>query len=358
MQKQDYGKDDLSAIQAKFEAQKIAFAPYVFQAAVALRDLGILEVLRKHHRKGITLEELTDKTEVSEYGIEVLLDAGMSAGILYLREGKYYLTKTGFFLLTDKLTRINMDFVNDVCYHGAAGLKDSIKKEKPEGLKVFGDWPTIYHGLSELPEKAKESWFAFDHYYSDHVFDSILPIIFKSNPEKILDIGGNTGKFTLSCLNYNKDVHVTIADLPGQLNVAAQNIEKEGFGENVSFHPVDLLHSESNLPADHDIIWMSQFLDCFGEEDILSILKRVYEAMKSGSRVYILETYWDRQKFEASTYCLNFTSLYFTTMANGKSRMYHSSKMKKLLDKAGFKTSGEWDDLGVSHTLFECIKKD
>ncbi len=36
-------------------------------------------------------------------------------------------------------------------------LEDSIKKEKPEGLKVFGNWPTIYHGLSELPDQVKKN---------------------------------------------------------------------------------------------------------------------------------------------------------------------------------------------------------
>ena len=37
-----FTQDTLSAIEAKQEAQRIAFAPIMFQAAKALRDLGVL----------------------------------------------------------------------------------------------------------------------------------------------------------------------------------------------------------------------------------------------------------------------------------------------------------------------------
>ena len=33
------------------------------------------------------------------------------------------------------------------------------------------------------------------------------------------------------------------------------------------------------FPKGYDAIWMSQFLDCFSEEEIVSILKRCYDAL-------------------------------------------------------------------------------
>ena len=47
--------DEKSNIQAKFEAQKIAFAPFVFQAARSLRDMGILEYLKKCLKRSLAL---------------------------------------------------------------------------------------------------------------------------------------------------------------------------------------------------------------------------------------------------------------------------------------------------------------
>ena len=49
-----------TALQAKFDAQKIAFGPVVFQAAKAMRDLGILGLIRKRKERGISAEELAE----------------------------------------------------------------------------------------------------------------------------------------------------------------------------------------------------------------------------------------------------------------------------------------------------------
>ena len=351
------GSDDKSALQAKFDAQKIAFAPVMFQAARALRDLGILEYLKKTGKKGADINTVATNLKLPEYGVKVLLEAGLSLEMVRLENDRFVLTKTGFFILRDKVTQVNMDFVNDVNYLGMFYLQESVRNGKPEGLKVFGDWQTIYEGLSDLPEQAKESWFTFDHYYSDYAFSELMPLVFEGNPEKILDVGGNTGKFSIRCAEYNKSVSLTILDLPGQIKVAQENIEQMGYKNRISTIGLDLLDISVPFPNGFDIIWMSQFLDCFSQQEILGLLKRAYSAMDLNSVLYILETYWDKQRFEASTYSLHATSLYFTCMANGNSQMYHSEDMINLVDKAGLFVEESYEDIGISHTLFKCRKK-
>ena len=134
-------------------------------------------------------------------------------GLVRYQKGNYILTKTGFFILSDTLTKINIDFVHQVCYNAMFYLLDSVRSGKPEGLKVFGEWDTIYEGLTELPEDASDSWFAFDHFYSDQVFREVLPVIFAGKPAKLLDVGGNTGKWAQLCLEYDPEVEVTIVDM-------------------------------------------------------------------------------------------------------------------------------------------------
>ena len=136
-----YYQDDIDAVNAKFEAQKIAFAPLSFQAARALRDFGILELVSKSRRKGITVKEISEKTGLSEYGVGVLMEMGLGMGMLKLKKDSpednllYTLSKVGFFVMTDDMTRVNMDFSEDVCYAGADDLAESIKNGKPEGLQ-------------------------------------------------------------------------------------------------------------------------------------------------------------------------------------------------------------------------------
>ena len=64
--------------------------------------------------------------------------------------------KTGHFILHDPLTITNMNFVHDVNYKGLFDLDKSIETGKPVGLKEFGEWTTIYEGLSQLPEQVQK----------------------------------------------------------------------------------------------------------------------------------------------------------------------------------------------------------
>lgn len=353
-----FKSDNKHALDAKYEAQKIAFAPVVFQAARCLRDLGILELVSKYGNIGITQEEVAEQLGLSLYGTRVLMEAGLGIDLLLLNDNRYTTTKTSFFILNDKMTIANMDFVHDVCYQGLFNLKESIVSGKPEGLKVFGEWGTVYEGLSALPEHVQKSWFAFDHYYSDVAFPEVLPLVFKYEPDMIFDVGGNTGKFSLKCVNYSPTVKVTILDLPGQIQMAEKNIKEAGFEDRVSGYPINLLDDSQPFPKGADAVWMSQFLDCFSESEIVSILLRAKEAITADGAIYIMDTYWDRQRFEAAAFSLQQTSLYFTNIANGNSQMYHSKNMIQCIHEAGLYVDEDIDDIGISHTLFRCkVKK-
>ncbi len=149
-------------------------------------------------------------------------------------------------------------------------------------------------------------------------------------------------------------MHITIADLPQQLELARETIRKNNLADRVDFFAVDLLGESNALPGGHDAIWMSQFLDCFSEREIVSILKRTAQAMDDGSTLYILELFWDRQPNEAAAFCLQQTSLYFTAIANGNSQMYHSADLLRCIAESGLKVIEEHDQVGLYHTLLKC----
>lgn len=351
-----FSTEDLSAFDAALLAQWISFGPVIFQAAKALRDMGILKAVYESGKRGMTLDEAVEATGHSEYAVRVLLEAGLGMKMFVLNdEDRYRATKVSWFILKDELTRVNMDFTHDVSYLGTFHLQEALREGRPAGLKVLGDWPTIYEGLSKLEPHVAKSWFDFDHYYSDGAFSDALPHLFEDSPRTLLDVGGNTGKFSRRAAAYDPDVKITIADLPGQVGMATKNIQKWGLEDRVSFHPVNLLDPETRLPQGQDAIWMSQFLCCFSEDEIVSILTRCREALGEGGRVFILDTFWDRQRSIGGAFCLQQTSLYFTAMANGNSQMYDSKVFVRLIERAGLKVEKMVDDLGESHTIIRCM---
>ncbi len=344
----------MSAVEALSQAQYIAFAPFIFQATVALRELNILTNIETAGKMGISITDLTQQCELSQYGIKVLLDFATSIGVLDKKNNQYHLSKVGYFLQNDEMSRVNFEFNQHFCYQGLEHLTEAIKTGKPEGLKVFGQWKTLYPALTSLPEKVSKSWFDFDHYYSDHAFDEALKVVFKDKPKSLLDIGGNTGRWSLKCLNHDKDINIVIMDLSQQLSVASENIAQAGFSNRFTPFPCNMLDAKQSLYQGAEVIWMSQFLDCFSPKEILVILAKVKQAMLPNTRLYIMETFIDRQKFEAASFSLNATSLYFTCFANGNSRMYESSDMIDLVKQAGLTINEQIDNVGLGHTLLVC----
>ncbi|MFL7049479.1 SAM-dependent methyltransferase, partial [Vibrio cyclitrophicus] len=65
------------------------------------------------------------------------------------------------------------------------------------------------------------------------------------------------------------------------------------------------------------------------------------------------ELFWDAQKYDAASYSLNATSLYFTCLANGSSRFYRSEDFLEIVEEAGFEVVTRTDDIGLGHTLLE-----
>ena len=354
-----YTKDRMKAGEAQEKAYFIAFGPIVFQVGRLMIKFGILDLLRDSDQ-GMTQDEIVEKTGLSPYAVKVLLEGSLCIGLVLVdtKTDRFTLSKVGWFLLTDPSIRVNVDFNHDVNYEGWFLLEDALKEGRPAGLKHFGDWPTIYEGLSKLPDQAKKSWFAFDHFYSDHSFNQALEIVFGLKPKTLLDVGGNTGRWALQCTSYDDNVQVTIMDLPQQLEMMREFTKgKKGF-ERIDGYGINLLDETQPFPTNkhYDIIWMSQFLDCFGEDEILSIVSRAAKIMDKDSRLCIMETFWNRQNYVSSAFALTMTSLYFTALANGNSKMYHSDDMARLVRKAGLEVETIHDSLGLGHSIMVCKK--
>lgn len=335
--------EDLSNI------QKLIFAPLAFQSINSMIELGILEFLDKNSS---TITEIMTGLNLDEYIVSTLLEVGEANNLLEKKDKKYSLTNSAKLFLYDDMTRVNFNYVKDVCYLGASELTSSFTNKSPMGLKKFiKDSPTIYPLLSTLPEKIKNSWYEFDHMYSDNCFDKVITIILQ-NHKKIVDIGGNTGKFEKICLNNGVDI--TMVDLPENI----ENIKDKEILKNCKFHKMNVLEKNPLYPELKDCaILMSQFLDCFSKKDIIKILKDISNRINENSSIFILEPFTDMQNFEASKYALVHSSLYFTCIANGVSKFYTLEEMKEMIHQSGLVISQTINDIGAySYTLLECKK--
>lgn len=138
-------------VKALADAQKIAFAPFTFQAVASMLDLGILDFLQDNPAG---LDEIIETCKVSRYTAETLLETALCAGIISKNNDLYSNTAVADAFLNNEMTKVNFNFVKDVCYLGASELTQSFRDEEPAGLKKFiGEHKTIYEILQILPQK-------------------------------------------------------------------------------------------------------------------------------------------------------------------------------------------------------------
>lgn len=347
---------EIPAAVAKAKAQALAFGPFLFQAVCALRELGVLRAVHAAGEQGVTRAELAQDLGVSPYAATVLLEAGLACEALVLERERFILSKIGYYLLDDEMTRVNVEFARDVCYRPLSRLTQSIVEGKPCGLSELapeaGDGSTIYEGFDQLPARARQSWLAFDHFYSDVAYASALPRVFDREVRRLLDLGGNTGKFAQRCVDQWPAVEVTIVDLPVHKAEAMKTLDEHG--GRVQFLEQDL-RSDEPLPAGFDVVWMSQLIDCLSEYEAVRLLARSRRSLAPKGRLFVLEPCWDQQPQAVGRQVLLLTSLYFACMANGNSRMYDSKTLERLLVRAGLRVVARHDGLGVGHSLFECV---
>lgn len=340
-------------LDAMERAQRLAFAPLLFQATLELRRRGVLEALLGAP-EGLTPSEVAERVGLSDYGARVLLEAGLAAEVVRLEGERYLPTSVGLLVARDAMTRVNFDFSADVCFAASAYLGASLDEGRAVGLAELGPWATVYEGLARLPEPARTSWFSFDHFYSDDSFPLVVPEVLARRPGRVLDVGGNTGKFTRALAQAGPDVRVTIADLPGQIALAREALSGEPFAARVAFHEVDLLGPEAALPGGFDVVWMSQFLCCFSESEVVRIADAARGALGAGGSVFVMDNFWDVQPSAVAALCLQATSLYFTCVANGTSRMYDFRTMERLLARGGLRIAEARHGIGLGHSLLRC----
>lgn len=103
---------------------------------------------------------------------------------------------------------------------------------------------------------------------------------------------------------------------------------------------------------------MSQFLTCFSLNAIGQIFRRAAASLNPGGAVWVLDTFWDRQKYSIASYCLINTSPYFTAMASGNSKMHESKAIVACAERNGLRLAETIDNMGISHSLLRFVATD
>jgi 2-polyprenyl-3-methyl-5-hydroxy-6-metoxy-1,4-benzoquinol methylase len=132
-----------------------------------------------------------------------------------------------------------------------------------------------------------------------------------------------------------KGVKVTLFDYPETIMITKRVIEKE------KINGINLISGDftnDDIGKGYDLIFVSQILHAYSEEDNLQLIKKCKKALNSGGRIIIQEFYISKDRAHPAHGALFSVNMLVNTPGG---RCYSSEEIKSWLLKAGLKNIKE-----------------
>lgn len=165
--------------------------------------------------------------------------------------------------------------------------------------------------------------------------------------EKILDLGGGHGFYSIALAQKYEGVEITILDLPEVTPLTKENIIKFALAERINVVNGDFLQEE--IGWGYDVVFCFNIIN--GEENSGQILSRVWRALKPGGRVMVKCRVEDGEENLAAV--LN--RLYWQVQGGGE--LFSCQKWLDILAYWGFQDNCLLQ-LDGTFAVFQGIKKE
>lgn len=264
------------------DAREIARIAYGFKASKALFtaiDLGVFARLSDGPQ---TLSALAADMNLAANRLETLLTALTSLGLLskntdgyanapgcneYLVPGKPNYFGDYFRLQTDRFI-----------YPAFDDLTSLIRGDG--GSDVWGEYEELMSDAARA-----ETFSRGQHAGSLGPAAALAKHADLSSRERLLDVGGGSGAFTIALCLRNPGLCSTILDFPNALRVARSFVDEVGLGERVAYHEADATAGE--WPPGHDVVLMSFLLSAVSAAVTDDLLGRAYESLPVGGMLVV-----------------------------------------------------------------------
>ncbi|GAA4239888.1 class I SAM-dependent methyltransferase [Actinomadura meridiana] len=321
-------------------------APALFNAITTAVEVGLFRHLSAHPRSAFA--ELRQVTGVPAHQLRVLLQAVCATGLLEKTDGTYQNSTLADELLasdaTDGWAHILVGW-KEIYYPAFAQMTTALKAGTNTALEMFpGDGPTLYQRLSGDPEREA----VFHRAMAAFTLRSLDALV--ERPEfaavrHLLDIGGGDGTTSSRLTARHPELHATVFDIPSVSALGEDSSPSRP--ERVAFRPGDMFNDP--FPTGCDAILFSHVLEIFSGDQILSLLKKAYDTLPRGGRVFIYG--YNVSDDETDGIYGARLGLYLNILASGQGMAYPAREYEEWLRSSGFADVHTVSGLPYEHGL-------
>lgn len=274
---------------------------------------------------GQTAAALASRCGADPRGLGLLLDACVAVGLLGKTGDSYSNTPAAEQALVSgsahDLTRA-IRYNRDV-YPAWGRLPQLVKTGRPV------EAPEIH--LGEDAERTRRFALAM-HGRALGIGRSVVPLLDLSGCSRLLDLAGGPGTYAALLAQANPGLSCVTVDLPAVSAVAAELIREAGLAERVECRRGDY-HTDSYEPGAYDAVTVFGALHQESPEQIACILKRAFDGLRDGGRIFILDMMTDASHTQPAFSALFAVNMALTT-ENGW--VFSDEELKGWLQAAGF----------------------
>jgi hypothetical protein len=169
-----------------------------------------------------------------------------------------------------------------------AGFHDAVA-HLPEALTSGKPWTSGgQHDMFGSFTPEQQGWFAEGMFANAvHGAAALLREVDFGTVQRLLDVGGNSGGYTITILRSHPHLRATIFDLPAVRALAMEQIRKAGLETRVDFAEGSFFMDA--LPTGHDALLLSSILHDWDDRDCPAILRRCFAALEAGGLAIVTE---------------------------------------------------------------------
>lgn len=330
----------------------IAGGHTAFQLLWAGINLGVFDILSK--TPGLKFQEITGLIGIEPQPGQILLRGLATLKLIIKEENSFRNSKVVQELLTKDSPNNMIDILgwqHHIVYPAEIDFVEALKTNSNIGLRHFpGNEDNLYARIAHDPKLEKVFHDAMSS-LSRSANQLLTEKVDFSHTHHLVDAGGGDGTNAIALAKSQPHLSLTVFDAPTVCKLAKKKIAAAGMSDRVFTHEGDFFKTE--FPHDIDGIIYSHMLTIWSPEKNINLLKRSYEALPKGGRLYIFNMMANDDGVGPMAAALG--SPYFLTIATGEGMLYSWHDYENFLTQAGF-IQAERHELPRNHGVIVGIK--
>ena len=234
----------------------------------------------------LTAEEAARRLPGNLRALTILLDALAAMGFLGKKEGRYQcLPPASHFLSPDR-----PDSVLPMVLHAA-----HLWERWSHLTETVGSGPRSFETPHQDEERLR-SFIGAMHAIAAPMASRVVGMVDPGKARALLDVGGASGTYTIAFLLAAPAMKATLFDRPPVIEMARKRLQEAGMLERTALVAGDFY--SDNLPAGHDLAFLSAIIHQNSPEQNLRLYKKIFRSLNPGGRIVIRDHIMDPDRTE------------------------------------------------------------